>query len=128
MMDIKKKFLKVMMECSRFNQSGVHEHYKYKYSTIEDVLGKMNEVLTKNGLISIIKSKLVDIKEVKTSKGSIEQMIIVEVTNTIMDIESTAKLEIVSLGSGTDCTKAQINGIKYGYILSCCSITGTGFN
>ena len=96
--NIRKKFLRVMMECSRFNQSGKHEHFKYKYSTIEDVFSKMNEVLTKNGLVSNIKSKLLEIKEVKTSKGTIEQLVTVEVTNTISDIETDEKLEIVTLG------------------------------
>lgn len=123
--NIYKKFLEAMKECKAFSQSGYHEHYKYKYSTVEDILSKVNESLTKNGLISTIKSKLVEIKEVKTNKGNTEQFIIVETTITIYDSESGNHFDIVALGNGTDTTKAQINAVKYGFILSFCSITGT---
>lgn len=120
--NIYKKFHKVMYECNKFDQSGSYNNYG-KYSTIDDILKKMNVVLTKYGLISTINSKLVDIKDTKTSKGNPELMVIVEVTIRIRDIDdSKEQLEIVCLGSGTDPTKAQMNAIKYGYILSLCSI------
>lgn len=120
-----KKFLQAMKECKTFNQSGVHEYHKYRYSTIEDILSKVNESLTKYELISTIKSKLIQIKEVTTNKGTVEQFVIVETTITITDVATGQKLDIVALGNGTDTTKAQINAVKYGFILSFCSVAGS---
>lgn len=121
-----RKFRKVMMECSKFNQSGKHEHFGYKYSTISDILSKMNEVLTKYGIISTIHSKLVEIKEFKNAKGYTDLLVVVEIENILTDVETNETLSIISLGCGSDTTKAQVNAIKYGYVLSCCSSSTLG--
>ena len=123
MQKIAGKLLKVMQETAYVQKNGVNEFHKYKYVTSADVLEKINKAFTKYGIISIVTPELMQLEEVKTSKGSLERLAMVRLEILLVDVESGESLKITGLGSGQDggdkaVMKAQTAAIKYAYLLS----------
>ena len=83
-------------------------------------LKKINTSLTKHGFASVVSSNLLNIQQVTTAKGNIEQLATVEVSVTLIDAELGETLTLKGLGSGQDpsdkaVAKAQTMSIKYAY-------------
>ena len=117
MQKIAKKFVEVMRECSHV----VNEYHRYKYAA--DVLEKVNASLTKHGLASVVSPNLLNMQQVTTAKGNVEQLATVEVVITLIDSESGETLTLKGLGSGQDSgdksvAKAQTMALKYCYLNS----------
>ena len=123
MQKIAKKFVEVMRECSHVAKNGTNDFHKYKYATAADVLEKVNASLTKHGLASVVTPNLLNMQQVTTAKGNVEQLATVEVSVTLIDAESGETLMLKGLGSGQDSgdksvAKAQTMGLKYCYLNS----------
>ncbi len=123
MQKIAKKFVEVMCECSHVAKNGTNEYHRYKYATAADVLEKVNTSLTKHGLASVVTPNLLNMQQVTTAKGNVEQLATVEVVITLIDSESGETLTLKGLGSGQDSSdksiaKAQTMSIKYAYLNS----------
>lgn len=123
MQKIAKKFVEVMRECSHVAKNGTNEFHRYKYATAADVLEKVNASLTKHGLASIVSPNLLNMQQVTTAKGNVEQLATVEVVITLIDSESGEILTLKGLGSGQDSSdksvaKAQTMAMKYAYLNS----------
>ena len=123
MQKIAKKFVEVMRECSHVAKNGTNEFHRYKYATATDVLEKVNASLTKHGLASIVSPNLLNMQQVTTAKGNVEQLATVEVVITLIDSESGEILTLKGLGSGQDSSdkavaKAQTMAMKYAYLNS----------
>ena len=123
MQKIAKKFVEVMRNCSHVAKNGTNDFHKYKYATAADVLEKVNASLTKHGLTSVVTPNLLNMQQVTTAKGNVEQLATVEVVITLIDSESGETLTLKGLGSGQDpsdkaVAKAQTMGIKYCYLNS----------
>ena len=123
MQKIAKKFVEVMSDCSHVAKNGTNEFHRYKYATAADVLEKVNAALTKHGLASVVTPNLLNMQQVTTAKGNVEQLATVEVVVTLIDAESGETLTLKGLGSGQDSgdksvAKAQTMAIKYCYLNS----------
>ena len=123
MQKIAKKFVEVMRDCSHVAKNGTNDFHKYKYATAADVLEKVNASLTKHGLASVVTPNLLNMQQVTTAKGNVEQLATVEVVITLIDAESGESLTLKGLGSGQDSSdksiaKAQTMAIKYAYLNS----------
>ena len=123
MQKIAKKFVEVMRDCSHVSKNGTNDFHKYKYATAADVLEKVNASLTKHGLASVVTPNLLNMQQVTTAKGNVEQLATVEVVITLIDAESGESLTLKGLGSGQDSSdksvaKAQTMAIKYAYLNS----------
>lgn len=123
MQKIAKKFVEVMRDCSHVSKNGTNDFHKYKYATAADVLEKVNASLTKHGLASVVTPNLLNMQQVTTTKGNVEQLATVEVTVSLIDAESGESLTLKGLGSGQDSSdksiaKAQTMAIKYAYLNS----------
>ena len=123
MQKIAKKFVEVMRDCSHVAKNGTNDFHKYKYATAADVLEKVNASLTKHALASVVTPNLLNMQQVTTAKGNVEQLATVEVTVSLIDAESGESLTLKGLGSGQDSSdksiaKAQTMAIKYAYLNS----------
>ena len=123
MQKIAKKFVEVMKDCSHVAKNGTNDFHRYKYATAADVLEKVNASLTKHGIASVVTPNLLNMQQVTTAKGNVEQIITVEVSVTLIDSESGETLTLKGLGSGQDpsdkaVAKAQTMALKYCYINS----------
>ena len=123
MQRIAKKLIEVMSECSHVVKNGTNEFHRYKYATAADVLEKVNGALTKHGLASVVTPNLLNVQEVTTAKGNIEQLATVEVIVMLIDADTGETLTLKGLGSGQDpsdkaVAKAQTMAIKYAYLNS----------
>ena len=123
MQKIAKKFVEVMRDCSHVSKNGTNDFHKYKYATAADVLEKVNASLTKHALASVVTPNLLNMQQVTTAKGNVEQLATVEVVITLIDAESGESLTLKGLGSGQDSSdksiaKAQTMAIKYAYLNS----------
>lgn len=123
MQKIASKLVKIMQETAYVQKNGVNEFHKYKYVTSADVLEKINKAFTKYGIISVATPELMQLEEVKTSKGNLERLAMVKLEILLVDIDSGESLKITGLGSGQDAgdkavMKAQTAAIKYAYLLS----------
>lgn len=123
MQKIAKKFVEVMRDCSHVSKNGTNDFHKYKYATAADVLEKVNTSLTKHALASVVTPNLLNMQQVTTAKGNVEQLATVEVVITLIDAESGESLTLKGLGSGQDFSdksiaKAQTMAIKYAYLNS----------
>jgi len=123
MQKIAKKFVEVMRDCSHVSKNGTNDFHKYKYATAADVLEKVNASLTKHGIASVVTPNLLNMQQVTTAKGNVEQLATVEVVITLIDAESGESLTLKGLGSGQDSSdksvaKAQTMAIKYAYLNS----------
>ena len=123
MQKIAKKFVEVMKDCSHVAKNGTNDFHRYKYATAADVLEKVNASLTKHGLASVVTPNLLNMQQVTTAKGNVEQLITVEVSVTLIDSESGETLTLKGLGFGQDpsdkaVAKAQTMAIKYCYLNS----------
>lgn len=127
-MKIAKKLVNVMIECSHVVKNGVNSFHDYTYAMAEDVLGQVNEALTKNKLASLVHPTLLSFDSVTTLKGNTEHLATISVNILIIDSESGESVEISGLGSGQDAgdkavMKAQTAAIKYAYKMSLCMAT-----
>ena len=102
MQKIAKKFVEVMRECSHVAKNGTNDFHRYKYATAADVLEKVNASLTKHGLSSVVTPNLLNMQQVTTAKGNVEQLATVEVVITLIDSESGETLTLKGLDSGQD--------------------------
>ncbi len=129
MQKIAKKFVEVMKDCSHVAKNGTNSFHNYKYATATDVLEKVNSSLTKHGIASVVSPNLLNMQQVTTAKGNIEQLATVEVTVTLIDSDSGESLTLKGLGSGQDpsdkaTAKAQTMALKYTYLASLAIATG----
>ena len=123
------KLVEIMKSCSHVEKTGTNDYHKYKYATAADVMERFNDALVKNKVASVTESKLLDLHEVKNSKGNSENLATVEVAVTLIDSESGETAVIKAIGSGQDAgdkavAKAQTMGIKYAYLTSFAVDTG----
>ena len=123
------KLLDVMHECSYVQKNGKNQFHGYKYATSADVLEKVNQSFVKHGIISLAKPELFDLTDVTTLKGNIEKLATIQMTITLMDVETGETFEIVGIGSGQDAgdkavMKAETAAIKYAYMLTLNISTG----
>lgn len=117
MQKIASKLVKIMQETAYVQKNGVNEFHKYKYVTSADVLEKINKAFAKYGIISVATPELMQLEEVKTSKGNLERLAMVKLEILLVDIDSGESLKITGLGSGQDAgdkavMKAQTAAIK----------------
>lgn len=129
MQKLAKKFIDVMTDCSHIAKNGKNNFHNYKYATSADVLEKVNNALTKNGIASIVTSELIKLENVQTAKGNIEHLATVKIEVTLIDKDSGEMFKFTGLGSGQDSgdkavMKAQTAAIKYAYLLSLAISTG----
>lgn len=92
------------------------------------ILSTINFELYSNNLVSTIHSELTEIKQIEDPNGHIEMLMIVEMENTLTDIETEETITITSIGSGSTATKAQTNALINGYLLSFCDKALTTIN
>lgn len=123
------KLLDVMHECSYVQKNGKNQFHGYKYATSADVLEKVNQSFVKHGIISLAKPELFDLTDVTTLKGNIEKLATIQMTITLMDVETGETFEIMGIGSGQDAgdkavMKAETAAIKYAYMLTLNISTG----
>lgn len=123
------KLLDVMHECSYVQKNGKNQFHGYKYATSADVLEKVNQSFVKHGIISLAKPELFELTDVTTLKGNIEKLATIQMTITLMDVETGETFEIVGIGSGQDAgdkavMKAETAAIKYAYMLTLNISTG----
>lgn len=123
------KLLDVMHECSYVQKNGKNQFHGYKYATSADVLEKVNQSFVKHGIISLAKPELFDLTDVTTLKGNIEKLATIQMTITLMDVETGETFEIIGIGSGQDAgdkavMKAETAAIKYAYMLTLNISTG----
>ena len=123
MQNISKKFVEVMRDCSHVAKNGSNDFHKYNYATAADVLEKVNSSLTKHGLASVVTPNILSEQQITTAKGTVENLVTVEVVVTLIDPDSAETLTIKGLGSGQDAgdksvAKAQTMAIKYAYLNS----------
>ena len=108
MQKIAKKFVEVMRECSHVAKNGTNEYHRYKYTTAADVLEKVNASLTKHEIASVVTPNLLNMQQVTTAKGNVEQLATVEVVITLIDSESGETLTLKGLGSGQDSSDKSV--------------------
>ena len=118
-----------MHECSYVQKNGKNQFHGYKYATSADVLEKVNQSFVKHGIISLAKPELFDLTDVTTLKGNVEKLATIQMTITLMDVETGETFEIVGIGSGQDAgdkavMKAETAAIKYAYMLTLNISTG----
>ena len=123
------KLLDVMHECSYVQKNGKNQFHGYKYATSADVLEKVNQSFVKHGIISLAKPELFDLTDVTTLKGNSEKLATIQMTITLMDVETGETFEIIGIGSGQDAgdkavMKAETAAIKYAYMLTLNISTG----
>ena len=129
MKNLAKKLVEVMKECGHVSKNGSNDFHKYKYATAADVLSLVNDSLTKHGIMSVVDSNLLEMREVTTAKGNSERLATVETVVTLTDSDSGEQVKIKGLGSGQDAgdksvMKAQTAAIKYAFLLSFAISTG----
>ena len=129
MKNLAAKLLDVMHECSYVQKNGKNQFHGYKYATSADVLEKVNQSFVKHGIISLAKPELFDLTDVTTLKGNIEKLATIQMTITLMDVETGETFEIIGIGSGQDAgdkavMKAETAAIKYAYMLTLNISTG----
>lgn len=120
MKNLAKKMVEVMKECGHVAKNGTNDFHQYKYDKAADVLEMVNESLTKHGIFTTVETNLLDMREVKTSKGNTEILATVETVVTLIDSDSGETAKISGVGSGQDAgdkslAKAQTQAIKYTY-------------
>ncbi len=120
MKNLAKKMVEVMKECGHVAKNGTNDFHQYKYDKAADVLEMVNESLTKHGIFTTVETNLLDMREVKTSKGNYEILATVETVVTLIDSDSGETAKIKGEGSGQDAgdksvAKAQTQAIKYTY-------------
>ena len=108
MQKIAKKFVEVMRECSHVAKNGTNEYHRYKYTTAADVLEKVNASLTKHEIASVVTPNLLNMQQVTTANGNVEQLATVEVVITLIDSESGETLTLKGLGSGQDSSDKSV--------------------
>lgn len=124
-----KKLVEVMKECSYIEKNGMNSFHKYPYTTCADVLAKVNGSFVRHGIASLAVPSLLDVTDVITAKGNTEKLATVQMTITLVDVETGETAEIVGIGSGQDSgdkavMKAETAAIKYAYLLSLAISTG----
>lgn len=129
MKNIAIKLVEVMGECAYIAKNGTNDYHKYKYVTAEDVVSKVNNALSKQGLCTLVKPTLLSIEQVTNLKGNIEHLATVQIAIQLIDSVSGEVMEISGIGSGQDSgdkavMKAQTAAIKYAYMLSFAIATG----
>ena len=129
MKNLAKKLVDVMKDCGHVSKNGSNDFHKYKYATAADVLQLVNSALTKYGIMSAVETNLIEIREVRTTKGNSENLATVETTVILTDSDSGEQVKIKGLGSGQDAgdksvMKAQTAAIKYAFLLSFAISTG----
>lgn len=123
MKNIASKLVQVMEECRAIPKNGTNSFHHYKYTTLADVMEKINIALVKQKLVSVVVPELIASMEVLTAKGTTEHLVTVKTNITLIDSESGQELHLCGLGSGQDSgdkavMKAQTAAIKYAYMLS----------
>lgn len=126
---IAKKLVNVMIECGHIAKNGLNSYHQYKYATAEDVLLKVNTVLTKNKIASVVIPEIASMVDVTNLKGNTEHLVTVNVQIKLIDSESGECVDLFGIGSGQDAgdkavMKAQTAAIKYAYMMSMCIATG----
>ena len=126
---IAKKLVAVMSECSHVCKNGLNSYHQYKYATAEDVLCKVNEVLTKNKLASVVTPALDSVVDVVDLKGNKEHLATISVKIELIDSDRGESIVLQVFCSGQDAgdkaiMKAQTAAIKYAYMMSLCIATG----
>ncbi len=106
-----KKVLKVMAEVGMVEKDSTNPHFKYKYLSAANLLSKIQPSLVANGLIAAQEMKVV------SDNGG---RVTVECRLSVIDVESGATIEVVSLGCGIDSgdkavMKAQTAAHKYAW-------------
>lgn len=125
---IAKKLVNVMIECGHIAKNGLNSYHQYKYATAEDVLLKVNTVLTKNKIASVVIPEIASMVDVTNLKGNTEHLVTVNVQIKLIDSESGECVDLFGIGSGQDAgdkavMKAQTAAIKYAYMMSLCIAT-----
>jgi hypothetical protein len=116
------KVLKVLSEVKKIEKSGYNKHQDYHYSTEQDLIGAVKQLLIDNKLIILTDSETKEvIKLHKYDKGQISGENLVTVVNTrhtFCDTETGYTYPIQSTGTGFDNTdkgsfKAITGALKY---------------
>jgi len=116
------KILKVLSEVKKIEKSGYNKHQNYHYSTEQDLIGAVKQLLIDNKLIILTDSETKEvIKLYKYDKGQISGENLVTVVNTrhtFCDTETGYTYPIQSTGTGFDNTdkgsfKAITGALKY---------------
>jgi len=116
------KVLKVLSEVKKIEKSGFNKHQNYHYSTEQDLIGAVKQLLIDNKLIILTDSETKEvIKLHKYDKGQIigENLVtVVNTRHTFCDTETGYTYPIQSTGSGFDNTdkgsyKAITGALKY---------------
>jgi hypothetical protein len=129
MQKIAQKMVNVMKKCGYIQKQGKNAFHNYKYAMASDVLEKVHDALTENGLVTISIPEIVDFRDVTTSKGNQERLVTVKTTVKIIDSESGETIETVGLGSGQDAgdkavMKAETASQKYAWMMALLIATG----
>jgi len=103
-----KKILKVTAAVEKIEKSGFNKNQNYHYSTEQDLINAVRDLLIKENLIILTDSETKEV--VKLTKadgkgGSSEQLVtVVQTRHTFCDTETGATYPIVSTGAGWDST------------------------
>jgi hypothetical protein len=116
------KVLRVLSEVKKIEKSGFNKHQNYHYSTEQDLIGAVKQLLIDNKIIILTDSETKEvIKLYKYDKGQISGENLVTVVNTrhtFCDTETGYTYPIQSTGTGFDNTdkgsfKAITGALKY---------------
>ena len=115
------KMALISKECGYVQKNGFNSFHRYKYASASDILKKVNEACAEQSIAVVSEAKILEWKEVTTSRGNVEQLVTVSVTLTIVDGDSDAKLTATGLGTGQDpgdkaIAKAQTMAHKYAWM------------
>ena len=120
-MSLPAKMAVISKECGYVQKNGFNSFHKYKYASASDILKKVNEACAEQSIAVVSEAKILEWKEVTTSRGNVEQLVTVSVTLTIVDGDSDATLTATGLGTGQDAgdkaiAKAQTMAHKYAWM------------
>jgi len=116
---LKEKLSKVAHHCAYIQKEGENTFHHYRYATASDVFARVNEALIANRLVSVPTFRIF--------QGG--DLVTVECTLIIHDLDSTEIAKIVAFGSGMDkgdkaVMKAQTAALKYAWIMGLNISTG----
>ena len=117
------KILKVASGVEKIEKSGYNKHQNYHYSTEQDLINSIRNLLIENKLIVLTDSETKEViklsKADKSGSGTSESLVtVVNTRHTFCDTETGATYGIQSTGAGHDVTdkgvyKAITGSVKY---------------
>jgi hypothetical protein len=123
------KLLKVMQACAVISKDDQNEKQKYRYVSSDAVLGRVNQALGVNGLVTTCSVEVMDRQIRQTGSGGNWELCTVKVVITIIDTETGASVTSEGIGQGYDgadksLSKAQTQAKKYAWLLALNVSTG----